>query len=74
MHTSEAVLLWIRAHLVLPAKMPLMLIKKKKILPPYQSQLTRFKFPHQRTHSFRFISCSVEIFQTNASAKRPALP
>ena len=39
MHTSKAVLLWIRAHLVLPAKMPLMLIREKKTLPPYRPQV-----------------------------------
>ena len=56
MHMSEAVLLWIRAHLVLPAKIPLMLIVKKKTLPPYHAQLTRYKFPHQRTHSTALIA------------------
>ena len=51
MHMSKAVLLSIRADLVLLAKMLLMLIVKKETLPPYHARQTRYKFPHQRTHS-----------------------
>ena len=47
MHMSKVVLLWTRDPLALPAKMPLMLIGKKKTLPPHHALLARYKISHQ---------------------------
>ena len=62
MHISKAVLLWMRAHLVLLAKMPLMLIVKRKTLPQYHAQRTRYTFSHQLTHSTALIAYVFGIF------------
>ena len=56
MHMGKAVLLWIRPHMLLSAKMQLMLIAKKKTPPLDHARLTRYKLPHQKTHPTALIA------------------